>query len=168
MLRYGKPLLGAAILLAALISSAGPSAALEAGDWLLRGRLIGILPTGDGSGIQSDLTTTSLEAENVIVPELDVTYMVTDNIGLELIAATSPHKIDAEGALAGLGTVADIWLLPPTLLAQYHFMPKSDIRPYVGAGVNFTVTYGEHATGSLEGALGPTDVNLGNSLGFAL
>jgi outer membrane protein len=29
--------------------------------------------------------------------------------------------------------------LPPTLLAQYHFLPGAQIDPYVGAGINYTL-----------------------------
>ena len=34
-----------------------------------------------------------------------------------------------------------MWLLPPTVTAQYHFDPNGAIRPYVGAGVNYTWFY---------------------------
>ena len=40
---------------------------------------------------------------------------------------------------AGFGKGASTTLLPPTLLLQYHFFPNRRIRPYVGAGVNFTL-----------------------------
>jgi outer membrane protein len=32
-------------------------------------------------------------------------------------------------------------VLPPTLLLQYHFNHAGRIRPYVGAGVNYTLFY---------------------------
>jgi outer membrane protein len=38
--------------------------------------------------------------------------------------------------------------LPPTLTAQYHFMPKSAFSPYIGAGVNYTWFYDAKAPGS--------------------
>jgi outer membrane protein len=34
-----------------------------------------------------------------------------------------------------------VWVLPPTLTAQYHFMPAKVISPYVGAGLNYTLFY---------------------------
>lgn len=152
-----------------LATAATPSLAVEQGDWLVRVRAIGVLPTDDSGGISPDLLTARLEAQPAIMPELDITYMATDNIGIELILATTPHDIDGKGAISGLDKVADSWLLPPTLLVQWHFLPKGQIRPYVGAGVNYTITYGEDATGSLETALGgPTKVELDNSFGWAL
>jgi outer membrane protein len=30
-------------------------------------------------------------------------------------------------------------LLPPTLTAQYHFMPENTFRPYVGAGLSYVL-----------------------------
>lgn len=164
-----KTLLGLAGVLAAMTTLAGPAAALEQGDWLVRLRAIGVFPTDDSGGISPDLLTSSLEAQPAVMPELDFTYMATDNIGLELILATTPHDVDGKGAISGLNKVADSWLLPPTLLVQWHFLPKSQFRPYVGAGINYTITYGEDATSSLEGALGgPTKVRLSDSVGWAV
>ncbi|MEQ8815945.1 MAG: OmpW family outer membrane protein [Thalassobaculum sp.] len=161
--------LGLAASLAAFALTTTPALAVDQGDWLVRLRGIGVMPTSDSGGISPDLTGGSLEAQRAYVPELDITYMATENLGLELILATSPHDIDGQGAVAGLGKAADTWLLPPTLLLQWHFLPKGKVRPYVGAGINYTITYGENATASLENALGgPTTVDLGNSLGWAV
>ncbi len=158
------------LVLAALVSASAPALALEAGDILVRARGIAVVPTGDSNGgLRPDLTTSGLEAQPMGVPELDFTYMVTDNIGIELILATSPHDLDVTGNLSNLNKGAEVWLLPPTLLVQYHFMPDQSIRPYIGAGVNVTFTYGEDASRSLETALGgPTDVSINNSIGWAV
>jgi len=145
-----------------------PSNALEKGDWLLRMRAISVSPTDESGGIAPDLLTSGLDPQSAIVPELDITYMATDTIGLELIAATSVHQFEGTGGIAGLGDVAEAWLLPPTLLAQYHFKTNSKFRPYVGAGVNYTISYLENANRSLEAVLGPTTVKADNSLGWAL
>ena len=161
--------LGLAGALAALTVAASPALAADQGDWLVRVRGIGVMPTSDSGGISPDLLAGSVEAQPAVMPELDITYMATENIGLELILATTPHDIDGGGAIAGLGKVANTWLLPPTLLVQWHFLPKGTIRPYVGAGINYTITYGESSTQSLDDALGgPTEVKLGNSLGWAV
>lgn len=47
-------------------------------------------------------------------------------------------------------------------------MPKSHVRPYVGAGVNYTIFHSSDASDSLESALGPTRVKLDDSFGYAL
>ncbi|MFM2408916.1 MAG: hypothetical protein RL358_1658 [Pseudomonadota bacterium] len=54
-----------------------------------------------------------------------------------MIAATTKHDVLLNGAK--LGTVG---VLPPTLTVQYHFMPDATIRPYAGAGLNYTRFYG--------------------------
>ncbi len=136
------------------------SVAKEAGDFMMRGRAIYIVPDEDA--------TTSIGGNvginNEIVPELDFTYFLTDNVGVELILATGKHHVmalnTALGASASLGSVM---LLPPTLTLQYHFNPKGDFSPYVGAGVNYTFYYSENAPG---GTIADIDYNDG--FGFAL
>jgi len=155
-------------LLAAVAIPASESIALDKGDWLVRLRGIGVIPTDESGGIAPDLLTSGLEPQPAVVPELDITYMATSNIGVELILATSPHDLDATGAIAGLGKAAETMLLPPTLLLQYHFDTGTGFRPYVGAGVNYTITYLENADRSLEAVLGPTTVSADNSLGWAV
>lgn len=154
---------------AILCMGAGAAYALEKGDILLRLRGIAIQPTDDSSSISPDLLSSGLEPQLAVVPEIDITYMLTKNIGLELIAATSKHDFDGLGAtIGGLDGVAEAWLLPPTLLLQYHFRPDGDFRPYVGAGINYTFNYAENAQRPLENILGPTSISADNSLGWAV
>ncbi|WP_289078520.1 OmpW family outer membrane protein, partial [uncultured Thalassospira sp.] len=108
-----------------------------AGDFLIRGRVLGVVP-------DEDVTSSSLggegEIDNDVIPELDFSYFITDNIALELIAGTSQHDVtwDTGSSNLDLGSVR---LLPPTLTAQYHFMPDSRWSPYIGAGINYTFFY---------------------------
>ena len=37
--------------------------------------------------------------------------------------------------------LGSVWVLPPTLTAQYHFNNSTGIVPYVGAGINYTFFY---------------------------
>lgn len=101
-------------------------------------------------------------------PLSDVTYMASDHIGFELIAATTKHGASGRSGTTGaIGKLASTWVLPPTLTAQYHFLPKGNIRPYVGAGVNYTLFYNEKASGALERAVGATSVHMSDSFGWA-
>ena len=70
---------------------------------------------------------------------LTFTYMATDNIGVELLAATPfRHKV----GLGATGTLATVRQLPPTLMAQYYFFDsQSKVRPYVGVGINYTTFF---------------------------
>lgn len=99
------------------------------------------------------------------VSELDITYMITRNIGLELILAVSNHTVTARGSLGGLGDVIDTDVLPPTLTLQYHFNPEGTIRPYAGIGVNYTQFFDEKVRGPLD--IAGSDVRLKSSWGLA-
>jgi len=151
----------------AAVAVATPAQA-EQGDWLLRGRAILVAPTEDSSGIEPAFPNDEVSVSNSFAPEVDVSYFVTDHVALELIAATTKHDINGKGGLEPIGELADTWVLPPTLTLQYHFAPKAKVRPYVGAGLNYTIFYNEDASGALEDAIGDTDVKLENSFGFAL
>lgn len=151
---------------AALAAIATPAAA-EQGDWLVRLRGIMVSPNEESGAVLPAFPTGSVSVDDAIVPELDFTYFFTNNIGAELILATSPHDISGEGALAGLGEIADTMALPPTLTFQYHFAPDGAIRPYLGVGVNWTIFYSEGAKDSLVTAIGATTVSLDDSFGWA-
>ncbi|MCC7305119.1 MAG: OmpW family protein [Alphaproteobacteria bacterium] len=99
-----------------------------------------------------------VDADYAIVPEVDFTYYFTPSIAAELIAATSKHDIDYNSN-TDLGSA---WVLPPTLTLQYHFMPDSAFSPYVGAGVNYSIFYGEDT------ATGFTSLEVDNGWGPAL
>jgi outer membrane protein len=157
-----------ATLGAAMIAAAAPAHA-EAGDFLVRGRFIVVAPQDGSSGITPAFPNDGVSIDTAYAPEIDFTYMVTNNIGLELIAATTKHSATGKsGTPAAVGKLLDTWVLPPTLTLQYHFAPQGGFRPYVGAGLNYTIFYNERASGSLEAALGQTDVSLSNSFGWAL
>lgn len=155
-----------AALLAALVPAAA-DAQIEAGDWLVRLRGIVVTPT-ESSGEVSGIPGSGVGVTDSAMPEIDFTYMATRHLGAELILATTRHEATGKGTLAGIDRVASTWVLPPTLTAQYHFLPEGKVRPYVGAGVNYTVFYSEDATHALESALGPTKVTMKDSVGYAL
>lgn len=156
-----------AMLATTAILPATPAFA-EAGDLLIRMRGIAVVPTGESGGVLPAFAGGSLKAKTAVVPELDFTYFATDNIGVELILATTRHQIEGQGSLAGVGNAADVWLLPPTLTLQYHFNPTGDFRPYVGAGLNYTIVYNEAANSNLVRNVGNTSVRATSSLGWAL
>jgi outer membrane protein len=66
--------------------------------------------------------------------------MIRDYLGVELILATSRHQLTSS-----LGNLGGVNVLPPTLLLQYHFNHAGRIRPYVGAGINYTLFYNNGA-----------------------
>lgn len=164
-----RSLLITAAAAATIAAGLATPAYAEQGDWLVRLRGIYVAPQDDSGPVLPAVPTGSVTVEDAIVPELDFTYFFTNNIAAELILATSPHDISGAGALSGLNEIADTMALPPTLTLQYHFMPNAKIRPYVGAGVNWTIFYSEDSEASLDTALGgATDVSLDDSFGWAV
>jgi len=153
---------------AACALAAATPAQAEQGDWLLRGRAILVAPTEDSSGIKPAFPNDEVSVSNSFAPEVDVSYFLADHVALELIAATTKHDINGKGGLEPIGELADTWVLPPTLTLQYHFAPKAKVRPYIGAGINYTIFYNEDASDGLEDAIGDTDVKLKSSFGYAL
>jgi len=158
---YNKTL---ALSLAAAVSVAAfatPVFAKDLGDgpwskkrFQVRVRAIDVIPDVDSSvNIGGEV-----DADYAITPEVDVSYFFTQNIAAELIAATSKHDIDYTGNV----DLGEAWVLPPTVMLQYHFTPDNKFSPYVGAGLNYSVFYGEDA-GS-----GFTDLDVDNGVGYGL
>ncbi|MBT7951190.1 MAG: OmpW family protein [Gammaproteobacteria bacterium] len=183
------------ILLALLLTSVAPLAFAEQGDILVRLRGIAIVPDDDsdqvrvaGLGTVQGLNGGESSRVNVtkaIVPEVDITYMLTKYIGIEAIAGIANHDVELQdnglstlvttltgGAAGSCLTdgfkIFDTWVLPPTVTIQYHFMPDNNIRPYAGVGVNYTAFLWDDATTQLETAVGgPVHVNSRNGWAWA-
>lgn len=138
MLKYPAKFLSPILPSLALVTVlAAPTdvTAKEAGDLLIRARVIVVAP--DESATTSIGGTATVGNETTI--ELDFTYFFTNNIAAELILATSKHSVAAPGTILGDVDLGSVWLLPPTLNIQYHFQPDAKLSPYVGAGVNLTL-----------------------------
>lgn len=165
----------AAAACAASLALASPAAAqsaeptgIKAGDVLLRARAILVAPTERSGSILPAFPGEKVSVSNSVMPEIDVTYMATDHLGFELIASTTKHHADGRtGTTGSIGRLASTWVLPPTLTAQYHFIPTGKIRPYVGAGLNYTIFWNEKASKGLEDAVGRTRVHMDDSFGWA-
>lgn len=143
-----------------------PVSLAGAGDWLVRLRALHVSPNDD-SGSVSTLPGSGVRVDSDTTLELDFTYFVTRNLGIEAILGTSQHNINAEGSIAGLGKIAEVRTLPPTITLQYHFQPNATFRPYAGIGINYTKFYDQDASSSLDSALGPTRVELDSSWGIS-
>lgn len=124
------------IALAAIVTTPTLASAKEEGDWLIRAR--GIYITPDESATIAAIGGDALIGKS-FVPELDFTYFVSDNIGVELILATAKHPVFAVDTAVGTLNLGSVWLLPPTLSLQYHMQPKEQFSPYVSASINLTL-----------------------------
>ena len=153
---------------AAMLGAALPAYAAQ-GDVLVRLRTILVAPNEKSGSILPSLPGEKVGVGNSFMPEIDFTYMATNHLGFELILATTKHKLSGRtGTTGSIGKLGSTWVLPPTLTAQYHFVPEGHVRPYVGAGINYSVFWNEDASNGLEAAVGHTGLHLSDSVGWAL
>lgn len=155
-------------LIAATLLAAGFSASVsahQAGDIIVRAGAIVVAPNESSQDvvIPGVGNLGEFQVSNNTQLGLNFGYMLTDNFGVELLAAT-PFSHDV--SLAGVGKIAETKQLPPTLVAQYYFgNSQSVVRPYIGVGVNYTNFYDNEFTNDLGGAL--TDLSMTTSWGLA-
>ncbi|WP_353120652.1 OmpW family outer membrane protein [Myroides odoratus] len=142
-------LLGAVLLMGnTATAQETPTNEKESYKWQVRLRGVGVIPHN-----RADISTIGgqIDVNNNFIPELDFTYFFTENLAAELILGTSRHTVGTLGsdltavdkgsnANVDLGSV---WLLPPTLMVQYHYPVTNNFKPYVGVGVNYTIFYNE-------------------------
>ncbi|WP_170758855.1 OmpW/AlkL family protein [Ruegeria lacuscaerulensis] len=146
--------LAALTLTTALVALTAPAFAQNQGDWTV-GVGVGYLdPKSDNGTLTGGL---DVEVDSDTRPIFTVEYFLRDNLGVELLAATPySHDITLNGSIDA-GSVKH---LPPTLSLNYHFPTNSAWKPYVGAGINYTIFFDEKS--------GLGDLKLDNSVGLAL
>lgn len=142
---------------------AAPLLVQETSPWMIRVRALVVAPQSSASvSVNGAADVNGLKASTSVVPELDITYFFTKNIAAELILGVTPHNVKGTGSLASLGKIGSTWLLPPTLMLQYHFTEFGAFKPYVGAGVNYTFTFNNKEAGPMSA------FHVKNAPGFAL
>ncbi|EHK54584.1 OmpW/AlkL family protein [Allomesorhizobium alhagi] len=139
----GQQAVAADLAQAASVPQAGASVTKAPSPWQIRLRTLGVIT--EDSGYVNAAPGSDLSYSDTVTPELDISYFFTDNIAAELILGTTYANIDGQGTIGGLGKIGKVWLLPPTLTLQYHFTNFGAFKPYVGAGVNYTVFYNQDA-----------------------
>lgn len=153
MIRRLAPL-AAALALAGL---ATPAFAQEAGTWTLGVGVHQVNPKSDNGSLAGGAF--DVEVGSNVRPTITGEYFIRDNLGIEVLASWPfEHDID----INGLGTVGSTRHLPPTVSIQYHF-GEGKVRPFIGAGVNYTYFFSEDTTGALAGS----DLELDSSFGLA-
>ncbi|MER9300580.1 OmpW family protein [Mesorhizobium sp. M0621] len=137
----GQQAVAADLVQAPSVSQAGASVPERPSPWQIRLRALRIVT--EDSGYVNAVPGSGLSYSDTVTPEFDISYFFTDNIATELILGTTYANIDGQGAIGALGNVGKVWLLPPTLTLQYHFTNFGAFKPYVGAGVNYTIFYNQ-------------------------
>ena len=117
-----------------LVGAAVPGWAQES-PWLVRVRAVHIDPADKSDPVGGTGASDRLHVSSKWIPEVDISYFLTPNWAAELVL-TYPQKHDVLLDGQRIGSFKHV---PPTLLAQYHFLPGAQFDPYVGAGINYTL-----------------------------
>lgn len=155
------------------IYTKAPPAAEAWNPWMIRLRVLGVLPDGGDSSVNVagvpalSSPNSGLHISNQVVPELDISYFFTQNIAAELILGVTRHHLTGSGTLQGLD-IGKTTLLPPTLTLQYHFTNFGAFKPYIGAGVNYTVFFNNSASNIPFAGLAVTNLHVSNQWGGAV
>lgn len=171
------------LLVLALAAAFTPMLAqAEAGDWVVRLRATNVNPSESsklgettdkayGSGTAATLygnASANLEVDSNTIPELDISYYFTKNIAAELILALgTKHDVNVSSAGAVNPKLGEVNLLPPTLTAQWHFLPDQTFDPYVGAGISYIRAMDNGLTANAGGVGYPIRIDR-NNWGYAL
>ena len=143
------------LLCGLLLAYTGTTA--QADDWFVRVGAHTVDPKSDNGSLAGG----ALEADvgNDWRPTVTAEYFLSPNWGIEVLAALPfKHEIELNGVKAG-----ETKHLPPTFSVQYYFNPEGKVSPFVGAGLNYTLTFSEKEKGPLVG----TNIDIGNSFGLA-
>ncbi|WP_044174969.1 outer membrane protein OmpW [Phytobacter massiliensis] len=151
-----------AVAVAILSAFSGMTYAHDAGEFFIRAGSATVRPTEGSDNVLGSLG--GFNVNNNTQMGLTMTWMATENVGIELLAATPfRHKVGT----GPTGDIATVHHLPPTLMAQWYFNDASSkFRPYIGAGINYTTFFDEkfNDTGK---AAGLSDLSLKDSWGAA-
>ncbi len=156
------------VLIIVLMVCSQSLSAHEKGDFIVR---IGpaLIEPNDSSDDVEGIPGTEVAVDNNVTLGFTIGYMLTSNIGIELLGVTpSPHDLRGRQGLGALNKIGEVDVFPPTLCLQYHIGNSSSIQPYIGAGINYTHFSNEDTSSSLETALGgSTDLDVDDSWGLA-
>jgi outer membrane protein len=118
---------------AAMLLFIDDAAAKEAGDWIIRAGITHVAPkSNNGSIDDGEGGVINLDVGTATMMTFDGTYMVTNNFGVELLAAL-PFKHDIKGHADGTNAkLATVKQLPPTLNGNIRYM---NIEPDVSVTI---------------------------------
>lgn len=161
-------------VLSALVASVVSPAVMahQQGDIIVRAGATMVQPNDDSGKVSVDaLGTTGMEVSVNSSTQLGLNfqYMLTDEWGIELLAATPfSHDIDLEQSQLNLGDgkLGETKHLPPTLSAIYYLNTEGTFQPYVGLGINYTLFFEDDFT-ELRKGQGFSNLNLKNSFGWS-
>jgi outer membrane protein len=164
------------LAIAAAMAVASSASAQSAGQWTAKLGANKITPKVESGDVSAPaLPGTKGDAGSNTQPVLVFAYGLSDNISTEFALGT-PYKTPLYGAgsIQGVGKIASVEVLPPTLFIQYRFFePTSMFRPYVGVGVTYAYFMKAKGSGQLTaitntGGSTPTTFKIDNKVAGTL
>ena len=163
-------------LAAALAGGTMMAQAYEKGDFVLRLGAVNVDPDSDSSDIKlPGVPTLTAEVGDDTQFGIIPMYMLSEKVGIELLAATPfEHDISLKGEGGVNLDAASTKHLPPTLTGQWY--PRGGQegwQPFLGLGANYTIFFDEETTRDLDGTLdavlgaSEVDLDLDNSFGLS-
>lgn len=147
---------------AVALLACGLASAQSAGTWSARVGVTHLAPDVNSGNLSApSFPNTKVDAKSDTQLSGGITYMVTDNLALDVPLATPfKHDLVGDGAIAGVGKLGSTKAVPVTLMLQYRFNEaQATFRPYVALGVTYAHFYGEKTTATLNGLTGGTLAN---------
>lgn len=161
----------ACLLLGPALLASSIAQAHQAGEFIVRAGAVVVDPREDSGslkfdGVSAPGTGATLDSDTQL--GLNFAYMLTNQLGIELLAATPfSHEVGVKGLGALDGKLANIKHLPPTVSLVYYPMQKQTaFKPYVGVGINYTTFFSESLTSERK-QQGFSSLKLDDSYGVA-
>lgn len=159
------------VLALGVAMASGSALAYQQGDMIARAGLAMVDPDASSTPLVLNgnvVSDTSVDVDDNTQLGLTFTYMLSDDIGVEVLAATPfSHTVTAKGLSDDLDVI-DLKHLPPTVSIQYFPMASDSVfQPYLGVGLNYTTFFDEKLTSDFKAVFGDGDVSLEDSFGLA-
>lgn len=132
-----------AALAASLLLAAGAASA-QSSPWTVR---LGAAHVGFSTRAEVQVNGTTVpgadaSASNNTTLGLELSYDITPRwTGRFLIGVPPTTTLTGTGALDGTGSLGKVTYGPAVLSATYTLLDSGPVRPYIGAGINYTIVF---------------------------
>jgi outer membrane protein len=126
----------------------------ETSRWVVGAGLVHVQPETDDLVLQ--IPGSGAEFSSVTQALFAVGYRLSEHLGLEMLFAPPLNlSMTAAGSIEGWGPLVSVRAVTPVALLQYEFRASAKVvRPYLAAGLSYSVFYDEKTTDSFHGLAG--------------
>jgi outer membrane protein len=153
---------GLVFMLALLCAISAPLDAQEA-QWWGRARIVSISPDEHSDTVAD--TGGRLAVGTLASIAADVSYRLTDRLGVEFMVTGSKPSLDLVGGTGGGIEAGSVWVAPISLSVVYYVPLFGSYLPYFGVGASYGVFFDPDASADLA-QLGVVDMEFDGKLGF--